>query len=434
MILPLLRKRFFIYGIIFLAAFSLRIGPVLNYSKPFAGDEGAYNNLALSIVNSGSYHTEDSYSRPPFYPFFISIAYFLFGQNPIAVRIIQAILDSLMCVLIYKLCYKLFNFPIALLASFMSLSYLLFINGASRFLTESIVTFFLFLAVFYIYKMREKLTYRNMSIIGAIAAILTLTKGIFILFLPFLFIVILLTTYRHFKLKDVIKKFIVAFIVFLIPITGWTYRNYKVYHAFVPVSTQSGYAFYSCYFPRDGKIFGLNAMDDNVRYAMSLNSQVEMSRYLAKKTSEFIKNHPFKVLKIEMLKVFYFWAPFDWEVMGVEKGVYNFQYMFMLPFAFLGMFLLLKRFDCAAGLYIPIAYIFLMSLVFYGSPRFRMPAEPFLIIFFAAGIFRFFEKFSNRYIPSLIVASYAFMNIAMYLYTDTAKFFIRGVAESVGIW
>src|SRR3989338_6015938 len=187
----------------------------------------------------------------------------------------------------------------------------------------------------------------------------------------------------------------------------WTYRNLRVYHAFVPVSTQVGYALYDCYFPKDGKIFGVNIVDNNVLYAKSLNSQTEMSRYLTAKTVEFIKKNPFKVLKLEALKVFYFWVPFDWEMMGVGKGVYNWQYMFMLPFAGFGMFLLLRRFNRHAPLYIPIAYIFLMSLVFYGSPRFRMPVEVYLIIFFAVGMHRFFQASRNKCIPALVSASYA---------------------------
>jgi 4-amino-4-deoxy-L-arabinose transferase-like glycosyltransferase len=398
-------------------------------------DEEVYNNLALSIVNNGSYDTEGSYSRPPLYSFFISIIYFLFGQNFIIVRIIQAILDSLMCVLIYELCRRLFTGPIAWTASLMSACYLLFIKGASRFLTEPLFTFLLFLAVFYIYKTKDKSNFWNLSILGILISALTLIKGIGILFLPFLFLIfIAIDFYKPSSYKDVIKKFIVISFAFIIPMSIWTYRNYKVYHALIPVSTQTGYALYDCYFPKDGKIFGVNVDDDNVRYAMSLNSQVEASRYLTGKTFEFIKRHPFKILKMEILKVLYFWAPFDWEVMGIEKGVFNFQYMFILPFSFFGIFLLMRRFSQYAPLYIPILYLFLMSLMFYGSPRFRMPIEPFLIIFFAAGIARFFKVFSNKSIPFLIAGSYACVTIAMYLYTDMVKIFIRDIAKCIGIW
>ena len=430
------RKQISIYIIIFLAAFLFRLISVFNYTAPLGGDEVSYNTLAHSIVEDGKYfNPNESHSRPPAYPFFIGIFYFIFGYKLIAVRIAQAVLDSLLCVLIYKLCYGLYNRSVALIASFSAVIYLLFISGVSRFLTESFFTFLLFLAVSYIYKTKEKLTYVNMCILGIAIALLALTKAITVLFLPFLFLVLIIARYYHFmSIKKAFKGFLVIFIAFLIPISIWTYRNYKVYGAIIPISTQSGYAFYSCYFPRDGKVYGVNAGDDNVSYAASLNSEIEMGKYLQGKVFEFIKKHPFKVLKLELLKIFYFWVPFDWEIMGKSEGVYNFQYMFMLPFSLLGMFLLLRRFDQYAPLYIPIAYLFLMSLIFYGSPRLRMPIEPYLIIFFAVGIFRFFKMFKNKYTPAVISVSYFFINFMMFLYSDSAKILFKNGAKYLGVW
>lgn len=429
-------KNSLIYIVIFLAAFLFRLISVFNYTVPLAGDEVSYNALAHSIVEDGRYHNEnESHSRPPAYPFFISIFYFIFGYKLIIIRIAQAVLDSLLCVLMYKLCCGLFNRSVALVASFSSVIYLLFISGVSRLLTETFFTFLLFLAVFYAYKTKERLTYANMCILGVVIALLALTKAITILYLPFLFLVFIITRYYHFiSLKKAIKGFLVILIAFLIPISIWTYRNYKVYDAIIPISTQSGYALYSCYFPRDGKVYGVNAADDNVSYAASLNSEIEMGKYLQGKVFEFIKKHPFKTLKLELLKIFYFWVPFDWEIMGKSEGIYNFQYMFMLPFSFLGMFLLLRRFNQYVPLYIPIVYLFLMSLVFYGSPRLRMPIEPYLIIFFAVGIFRFFKMFKNRYTPAIISVSYFFINFMMFIYSDSTKILFKNGAKYLGLW
>lgn len=431
----ILKKEIVIYILIFSAALLLRLISVFNYSLPLEGDEISYNKLALSIVNEGRYYMESSYSRPPVYPFFIGMIYLIFGTKLIAVRIAQAALDSLLCMLIYRLCRMLFSRAIALTAAFTSAFYLLFIKGVSRFLTETLFTLILFWIIFYIYKTKERLTYPQASILGIGIAVLVLIKGITILFLPFLFLLLLWSGYYSpLGIKRALKRYAVVFMAFIAVISVWTYRNYRVYHAFVPVSTQGGYALYDCYFPKDGKIFGLNIMDDNVRYAVSLGSEVKMSRYLTGKTLEFIKNNPLKVLRLEVLKIFYFWAPFDWEMMGVGKGVYNYQYVFILPFAFLGMFLSARRLDRYAPLYIPGIYIFLMSLLFYGSPRFRMPVEPYFIVFFAVGIFKFFELFRNKYIPAMISALYLFLNFAFYLNSDIIKQILRNGAVSIGLW
>jgi len=274
-----------------------------------------------------------------------------------------------------------------------------------------------------------------MAILGILTAIGVLIKGVTLLFLPFLFAVLLTCRYyRQAGAKDIAVKLSVAFIAFLVALSFWTYRNYRVYHAFVPVSTQGGYALYDSYFPRNGKIFGVNIKDENVKYALSLKSEVKMSRYLTDKTIEFIKKNPAKVLRLEMLKVGYFWVPFDWEIMGDGRGVYQYQYMIILPFAVFGMFLLLKNISRYVPLYIPLAYIFFMSLIFYGSPRFRMPIEPYLIIFFSAGIFRFFERFKNKCVPVTITLSYALLNFVMYFNTDMIKQAARNAFTSMGVW
>jgi 4-amino-4-deoxy-L-arabinose transferase-like glycosyltransferase len=431
----MLKDRIVIYTTIFLVAFLFRLIAVLNYHEPLEGDELAYNGLAISILEEGKFEYNASYSRPPGYPFFISIIYFIFGKNPLAVRIAQAILDSFLCILIYVLCKKLFGNIVGLIASFSSAFYTVFIKGTPKFLTETLFIFFLLCVILFIYKAREEFNYKNLTILGSGVAIVAFIKGIMLLFLPFLVLILILTRYYSFlSLEELVKKIGVLLIAFLIPVSIWTYRNYRVYNAFVPISTQGGYALYDCYFPKDGKIFGVNVMDDNVRYAVSTGSQVEMSRYLTKKTLEFIRQQPLKVMKLEFLKILYFWAPFDWEMMGVGKGVYNYQYVFMLPFSFLGMFLLLRKFNSHAPLYSPIVYFLLMSLIFYGSPRFRMVIEPYLIIFFALGIVRFFERFKKKYLPAAIVTSYFVINFIMYLNSDLIKAILRNGAEVIGIW
>ena len=230
--------------LIFSLALSLRLVSAVQYNKPLEGDEPEYNELALSVINHGTYQSESPYSRPPLYPFFISAVYLIFGCKFIAVRIAQAVIDSLMCILMYKLCHAIFNRRIALIASFTSAVYMVFIKASCRFLTEPLFTFFLFLTVFYVYKTKESFTYKNMIILGALAAIGVLIKGITLIFLPFLFIIFLAVGYyKPFSIKVIFQKMAVAFAAFFILLSFWAYRNYLIYHAFVPVSTREDMLF-----------------------------------------------------------------------------------------------------------------------------------------------------------------------------------------------
>jgi len=420
---------------IFIIALLIRLAAAYSYSAPLGGDEIAYNDLALQLVKENKFAVSEEYSHPPGYPFFISVIYFIFGCKPFAVRVIQAIFDSALCAMIYWLSCKLFGKKIGLIAALFSVCYLVFIKSAALMLTESIFTFILFLTVIFIYRSREGFSYSNAVITGLLIAILTLIKGVMLLFLPFLALSFIIARfYKGIGAKEFIKKITVLTVSFLLPMSIWVYRNYRVYNTFVPVSTQTGWAFYDSYFPRDGKIFGVNAFDENVLYALSFRSQTMMSGYLKDKAVEFIKNNPVKVLRLEFLKFLYFWCPFDWELMGVGNGVYNFQYVFMMPFAVFAMVWLLKYRDKYLFLYLPVVYLFLMSLLFYGSPRFRMPVEPYVIIFFAAGIFEFFKRYRNKFLPAVICLAYGTVNFFLYMNSAQFKLFLRDGLRGLGIW
>src|SRR3989338_8115385 len=111
-------KKAFIYIVIFFIALSLRLFSAFTYKMPLEGDENSYNKLAQLLVVEGKYCDErETYSRTPAYSFFVSIIYFFFGCKTTAIRVVQAILDSLMCILIYNFCCQLFNRATAVMAS-----------------------------------------------------------------------------------------------------------------------------------------------------------------------------------------------------------------------------------------------------------------------------------------------------------------------------
>jgi hypothetical protein len=148
---------------------------------------------------------------------------------------------------------------------------------------------------------------------------------------------------------------------------------------------QGGFAFYSSYCPANG-IFGMNAASDDpvVIESNKISSPVMRSNFLAKKTLGFIVNNPQKVLILEFKKILYFWAPFDWEIVGGRW--FNFVYVIILPFFALGFILALRHFRKNYPVLLPIIYFQIMTLIFYGSPRFRLPIEPYLFILAITGI------------------------------------------------
>ncbi|MCK7506148.1 MAG: hypothetical protein MZV70_20100 [Desulfobacterales bacterium] len=77
----------------------------------------------------------------------------------------------------------------------------------------------------------------------------------------------------------------------------WTIRNYSHFGAFVPLTTHGGLALFNCYvLPPQG--FGYNAGGLAGEEYSQLTDEVSRSRYLNRKTLEYVQQNPLAVAKL----------------------------------------------------------------------------------------------------------------------------------------
>ena len=377
---------------IFSIAFMIRLVFVLQSSEIPYSDASVYDRLGLSISegkgyvnNSGTPHCH----YPPFYPFFLSVIYALFGHSYAAVRIFQSILGAFSCVLIYLIGKRVFTVSVGVIAGFISMAYLPFIKSAELLLSELVFTFLVLLIVLYLLKIRENMNFGNAIVLGLLSGMSLLTRSMAIL-LP-LFMLPVFIYSRKGDLPYILKRYIVVLLFFCLTMTPWIVRNYNIHRHFVPTSVEGGMTLWMSYFPTKG-VFGINptAEDPVVAESYKIKDPVLRNRFLVKKTIDFIWNNPKEVLALELKKILYFWAPFDWEIVGGRW--FNFEYAAMLPFIAIGIFLAMKGFWKNYPVLLPVIYFQIMSLIFYGSPRFRFPVEPFLFILGSYGILKCWRR------------------------------------------
>jgi 4-amino-4-deoxy-L-arabinose transferase-like glycosyltransferase len=122
----------------------------------FEGDSIYYDRIAWNVVQGHGYSQsteapyEPHFKRPLGYHTFIAIIYYLFGHNHEVVYFIQAILQTLSVLIIYKLAKEVFNSKVALLSMFLyainpSVSYY-----ASTLMAEVLTTFLISLTIFFL--------------------------------------------------------------------------------------------------------------------------------------------------------------------------------------------------------------------------------------------------------------------------------------------
>jgi 4-amino-4-deoxy-L-arabinose transferase-like glycosyltransferase len=421
--------------IIFIIALLPRLTLALFSNEQPTYDAEGYDLRAMSILEDGVFgqNQKPTSFKPPVYSFFLAVIYGIFGHSYLAVRIIQSILGALTCIIIYFIALKLTHRNVALLSGLLAAMNISFIKSSEHLLSEILSTFLISLIVLSLLRLNEAPTLGKRLWTGFLAGLIALTRSEMIFFMPFVyggwFFLVWLKRYsRHIFLKDLV----VTLVVFLIVVSLWTIRNWRLHRAFVPLTTAAGINLYSSYCPPEGKLFGFTSDDNIVKLSRKLNNEVEQSRFLLKETLNFIRHNLHKIPRLELLKFMFFWSVFDWEIIG--SGIYNFFFGFMLPF-FLWAFLVnIKKWQQYFLLYISILYFQIITLLFYGSPRFRIQCEPFIIIFAATGIMHFFQKSSKRIITSVIFIMFLLADMAGYFYSPILKDSVKWIFVKIGLW
>lgn len=382
---------------IFLIAFIARLSFVIYETDTPSSDASYYDRLGASISKGCGYVDDngvpDSFSSP-FYPAFLAIIYKFFGHSYFAVRFIQSIIGAFTSIFIFLIGKRAYSFFAGILASFISIAYSPFIKSAGLLRTENIFTFILILIVFYLLRIRENMKLRDSIMLGLLLGLSILTKSM-MLFFPIFIIPVFIYLKDKYRISEVLKRYGLILLTLVFLLMPWVIRNYNVYHKFVPTSAEGGFSFYSSYCPANG-IFGLNAAPDDpvVIEGFKISSPVLRSKFFIKKTLDFIVNNPKKVIILEIKKFLYFWTPFDWEIVG--ERWFNFIYIMLAPFFVWSFFIAIKDFRKNYPILIPIIYFQIMTLVFYGSPRFRLPIEPYIFILGAVGILQCYKRIFAR--------------------------------------
>ena len=247
-------------------------------------------------------------------------------------------------------------------------------------MTENLLVFFFLGTNFFIFKiLKEDKLYQQIAL-GILLGLTVLTKSV-MLFFPFFIAPIFIFN----AIKQGLNRYLVVMSFFIITIFPWVVRNSVVFGEFIPISAESGFGLYSSYCPANG-IFGLNAApgDPIVVEAYKISSPSLRNRFFLKKTLQFILANPLRFLVLEFKKTVYFWAPFDWEIIGNKW--FNILYVLLFPFVAVGTVMASKSFINNCIILLPIIYFQVMILIFYGSPRFRFIVEPYLFILAAIGV------------------------------------------------
>ncbi|MEA2064200.1 MAG: glycosyltransferase family 39 protein [Gemmatimonadota bacterium] len=429
---------------LFLLALAVRLAALAAcpgcWLVPLNKDALFYHNLASDLLSGHGFVLDGELSAriPPFYPLFLAAVYGVTGFSRLAVVILQAILGASVAFFICRTGEQVFQGSrrIGIIAGAASAVYWPFIIIGMKLLSEALFIPLLAAGGYYTVMALRQRRPGPAAIAAALTALAVLTRPI-VFYFPAVVAAAFAWDWFRKREKRVLYTVGVYLIVLALAQAPWIVRNYMVFERFIPSSTGGGMALYSGNLPREGKIFGYNLrawqLTQSQQYILEL-PELERDRALKELAIEGLKKKPpAELTRLFLLKFLFFWAPFDWEVLGNPLGVFNPWYFWVLIFS---LWWLLPPLSWRKEFFFPvaiIAYFMLICMVAYGSSRLRLPVEPYLLLLGAAGWCKI-ESWAPAVLRSFAGAAVLLTLVIGYCYGEQIEELGRALAVELGIW
>jgi len=364
---------------ILIVAFMVRLVYVftLKQNVLYFGDSEQWNQIVLNFLSGKGLIVDETTqaSRMPLYSLFLSSVYFIFGKvNLLAVRIIQSLISALTCVIVYFTAISVFrdnkdNKKIGKIAAIISVFYPFFIYYSGAILNETLFIFLISLVILF-------LTEKKFFIAGIILGLSILCKAE-----TFLFFLFVIGTFFVTSPKKALKISLIITAMVVMVLSPWIARNYTKFNRFVPFSTTGSVTFWEGNNPQN-----FNGGPCHYFPNMTGMNEIERDTYLKKETMKVIKENPKRFFILSRLKFKRFWnIKLNTDDVRYASPRNNLISMFTFgPVLFLfipGLLLSLGYRKNFVFIYGFIFCVMLINLIFVSSLRYRLPIEPYLIIF-----------------------------------------------------
>lgn len=409
----------YILGILVLAV-ALRIYGAMSHPTMPTADAQDYHRLAVGLVEGRGYVNEAGAStawRPPAYPIFLAGVYKLTGVYKIfevsvtRATITQALIGGLTVLALIALGVLILDWRAALIAGTLAAIYPAFVWLPRLLLSENLSLFLLLVSLCAIALYLRTSRVGWMIVFAVVCALNTLVRGAN-LFLPFavaLGLIVIWWRNRSLNRGQIIPALLmpllVMFVAFVVTLLPWTVRNYRVFHQFIPIATQDGITLYASYWPpqQNGKlIWGTlpGNEDPVIKAAAQAGDEPATSKYLQRVTLDRLRAEPSFFFRLIPSKLISLLVPFDWEIFPHAPGTMrtlNVGYLLILLPALFGFLTMLReRVRLQWLLWIVWVMVLLQAVLFYGSPRFRLPAELVGLLPAAVGVAKIWEFLKHR--------------------------------------
>ncbi len=345
--------------------------------------------------------------RSPIYSYFLAALFYFKPDGLLLVRIAQSVVGALTALNVYYIGKSIFNKRAGILAGLLLAVYPYLIYYCGDILKETLFTFLITLTVASLLLAREKPGAAWKIAAGVISGITVLCKSTV---LPFMALASIWHIFiaRRGSFPESARGFGIVLLFMGLTISPWTYRNYLEYHRFVLVETRGAEHFWLANNPVAARFENIPHLDverlpdkyavwcDTAAYQRILDTQppAEADRTFFREAVAFIVRDKPAYLRLMALRLLHFWRLSPRVATRTNKLIALATSGWMIPLGFLGMALSWRAYWRSTSLLIMLIFSFTaVHIMFWAMIRYRVPIDPFVIIFAGFSIDVFLNKF-----------------------------------------
>jgi 4-amino-4-deoxy-L-arabinose transferase-like glycosyltransferase len=390
-----------------------------NEVEPLPGihDQISYHTLSLRVLDGegltfGEFWWPATKAGSPtahwsyLYLGFLAVIYKITGANPLAARLLQAVVVGLLQpYLAYLIGRRVFNNLVGLISAALTAIYGYFIYYAAALMTEAFyivaILLSLYLAILitdWAIEIKKQPKIRTIIkwgfYLGLALGSIVLLRQLFLLFIPILFIWV---WWRGGKRTLGILG--VSGLILVILILPFTIFNYSRFNRFVLLNTNAGFAFFWGNHPIYGTKFEPILPDEMGSYQELIPKELKglneaaLDQELLKRGLQFVLDDPVRYIRLSVSRIppyINFWPSSESSMISNLVRVGSFG--IMLPFIVYGLILsIIQR--KKPFLKQPLSLLFLFILVYAGVHiltwtliRYRLPIDAVFVLFAGLGL------------------------------------------------
>ncbi|MCA9434370.1 MAG: phospholipid carrier-dependent glycosyltransferase [Candidatus Omnitrophica bacterium] len=432
------RSSILCFGALGVFALLSRLLLSLYLEVPIGGDANHYLEMANGIRANHQFALNGAITahRPPLYPLFLA-AVQSFSLNPAWPKFLQGLMSFGSIVLVSGMLLDARFGRCAALGAFVfgTLSPA-WIYYPSTLFSETLFGFLLVLSLLLLWRAMRVSTNGKASIVlsilsGIALGLATLTRSVLLL-LPFFLIA---AACLHKSRRHILKPILIITLAWTCTLLPWTIRNYLCFDAFIPVNTMGGIVLYQGAHPHP-EGFGFTPWEE-IDAAAGTHDEVERNRVLTREAIHTYVNDPLRTIRLAALKFLWFWNPWDGDSFSLGSSFNPHTFLLIVfagAYAFFAIGSQKTEAESGNGLIpwlfsIVLLYFVLMALLFYGSPRFRMPVEPLLWCFAGLGFCRVMNGSERK--REILVVCILGSSLFLYLAGDLVKEGLRTAVDMI---